>query len=131
MTFPPEILVDNVSEIETQSKFAFGFDDLKNIKVEEVKIEKRSIVLSGMFSQGLTPDGSEDYKFTVSIPGMMNPRSVEQTSSIILETVDRNFNTIDILSTKLEVTMVRPGELSEFLVTPESFTNGATTVYQF
>ena len=61
----------------------------------------------------------------------MNPRSVEQTSSIILETVDRNFNTIDILSTKLEVTMVRPGELSEFLVTPESFTNGAKTVYQF
>ena len=65
VTFPPEIPVDNVSEIETQSKFAFGFDDLKNFKVEEVKVEKRSIVLSGMFSQGLTPDGSEDYKFTV------------------------------------------------------------------
>jgi hypothetical protein len=77
VTFPPEITIDNVSEIETQSKFAFNFDELKQTRVEEVKVAERQVILSGMFPDELTPDGSENFKFTVAIPGVMNPRSVK------------------------------------------------------
>jgi hypothetical protein len=67
----------------------------------------------------------------VKIPGLLNPRSTLQTSSFILETLNIQQNVIDRLATQLEVQMVRPGELTEFIVTPESLRNGEETNYSF
>jgi hypothetical protein len=84
-----------------------------------------------MFDQDFVPDGTTMYRVTAQIPGMVNPRSLLPTSSIIFETLDANQNTIDRIDSKLEVSMVRPGELTDFLVRPDSLVNGEQTIYQF
>jgi hypothetical protein len=88
VTFPPEIQISNRQEIELMAMQSTGSKELTPARVVSIDNETRKVVLSGMFEEDFVPDGTTAYRFTVQVPGLLNPRSLQKTTSIMLETLD-------------------------------------------
>lgn len=80
--------------------------------------------MGGIFQEDFSPTAAPTSAIEVVIPGLLNPRSMAQTSSFIMETLSADGSVIDRLESGLDVAMMKPGELTDFSVQPMSFLNG-------
>ena len=67
---------------------------------------------------------------TITLDGLINPRSFTTSSSFQIVTYDSSGNPIEYADTGLTVTMTTMSTLDTFRVEPVSLVNGATTDYK-